>query len=88
MLACLRTRVIESYEILLHVAKWEVLFDTGCRCGFYTVYYAECGHLHSTRPHCCGEGILDTMVVLCHTPAPSTNVRAVKIRGSCRDCRA
>ncbi len=61
-------------------------FVTGCECGLYNFYFARCGHLSRTWTHHCAATIMDTRVVFCHTPAPSTNVRAVKIEGSCCDC--
>ena len=86
MPARLRPREIEPCEIPRSVRRWEVKFDTGCECGWYNFYFARCGHLSRTWTHFCGATIMDTRVGFCRTPAPSTNVRAVKITGSCRDC--
>lgn len=82
-------RVIEPFEIPLTLTQWQVVFETGCECGWYRFYHAGCGHGYSPWKHCCGRTVADGTGVprFCHTPAPSTNVTAFRIEGMCRHCK-
>jgi hypothetical protein len=77
---------IQPGQIPEYTAAWKTVFSTGCHCGWYHFYYAECGHHCPTALENKEKNPELTFLMFCKTPAPVTHVRSVVISGSCSTC--